>query len=121
VADEQEIYEAFRGLYARANEYAEECRVKYADGLTISEFSSLVVTGLRLFIAAADSIPVNGAERKKWVLYYAGELFDAFADKIVPVYVKPFWFMLRPAARTLMQNLAGGAIESLLPVVRGTV
>lgn len=121
MVDENEVYEGFRSLTQVANQWAEECRVMASDGLTVSELATIIVTGLRHTIRAADAIPVDGEERKKWVLHYSGQLFDMFADLCIPVYAKPLWFFVRPSARTLAQSLASGAIESLLPIIRGTV
>ena len=49
-----------------------------------------------------------------------GVFFDEVADGLAPIYAKPVWFLLRPAVRSLVLSLAAGAIESILPLVRGT-
>jgi len=95
-------------------------KVKAADGLTVAEFGELAVALLRVAIAAADAIPVDGAERKAFVLNAVGLLFDEVADKCVPFMAWPIWLIVRPAVRSLVLLAAAGAIESLLPLVRKT-
>jgi hypothetical protein len=89
-----------------------------SDGLTLAEFGELATALMRVAIAAADSIPVAGADRKAWVLEAVGLLFDSVADKLIPTVAWPVWVILRPAARSLLLHIADGAIESLLPLVR---
>jgi hypothetical protein len=93
-------------------------KVKAADGLTLSEFAELSVALMRVAIEAADEIPAGGPERKAYVLDAVGLLFDALADKCVPLALYPIWYIARPAVRSLVLLAASGAIESLLPVVR---
>lgn len=93
-------------------------KVKAADGLTVAEFGELAVALLRVAIAAADAIPVDGAERKTFVLNAVALLFDEVADKCVPFVAWPIWLIVRPAVRSLVLAAAAGAIESLLPIVR---
>lgn len=93
-------------------------KVKAADGITIAEFGELAVALLRVAIEAADAIPVDGAERKAFVLNAVALLFDTVADKCIPTLAWPVWIILKPAARQLLLLIASGAIESLLPIVR---
>lgn len=93
-------------------------KVKAADGLTVPEFAELAVALLRVAIDAADSIPVDGASRKVFVLNAVALLFDTVADKCVPFVAWPIWVIVRPAVRQLVLLAASGAIESLLPLVR---
>ena len=95
-------------------------KVKAADGLTVAEFAELAVALLRVAIAAADVIPVGGAERKTFVVNAVALLFDEVADKCVPPLGWPVWLIVRPAVRSLVLFAAAGAIESLLPLVRKT-
>lgn len=89
------------------------------DGLTWAEFGTLLVALLRLSIAALDSVEkLPGEAKKALVLDAAGRLFDALADKAVPVLAYPVWLIARPAIRALVLALAGGAVEILLPMVR---
>jgi hypothetical protein len=89
-----------------------------AGGVTISEFAELTVSLLKIAMAAADAIPVDGADRKVFVLNAVGLLFDNVADKAIPPLAWPVWLIVRPAARQLLLLVASGAIESLLPLVR---
>jgi hypothetical protein len=47
-----------------------------------------------------------------------GDLFDAVADRAVPIVALPLWVVARPAVRSLVLALASGAIEQLLWLVR---
>lgn len=87
-------------------------------GITVAEFAELAVGLLRVAVAAADAIPVDGAMRKTFVLNGVGLLFDEVADKLIPVMAWPIWLLVKPAARSLVLLAASGAIESLLPLVR---
>jgi hypothetical protein len=89
-----------------------------AGGLTVAEFAELTVSLLKIAISAADAIPVEGADRKVFVLNAVGLLFDSVADKCIPLVAWPVWLIVRPAARQLLLLVASGAIESLLPLVR---
>ena len=89
-----------------------------AGGITISEFAELTVALLKIAVAAADAIPVDGADRKVFVLNAVGLLFDEVADRCIPTLAWPVWLIVRPAARQLLLLVASGAIESLLPLVR---
>jgi hypothetical protein len=73
---------------------------------------------MRIAIEAADAIPVEGAERKQFVLNAIAILFDTVADRAIPALAWPVWIILKPAARQLLLLVASGAIESLLPLVR---
>jgi len=89
-----------------------------AGGITISEFAELAVALLKIATAAADAIPVDGADRKIFVLNAVGLLFDEVADRCIPTLAWPVWLIVKPAARQLLLLVASGAIESLLPLVR---
>lgn len=89
-----------------------------ADGLTVSEFGELTVALLKTVMAALDSLPEEGAAKKAWALEAVGLLFDAVADKAVPLVLYPVWVIARPTIRQLVLLAAAGAIESLLPLVR---
>jgi hypothetical protein len=52
------------------------------------------------------------------VLEAVASLFDALADKAVPVSAWPLWMLARPAVRSLVIALASGAVEQILPLVR---
>jgi len=107
------------GIIAKLQAYIEAARAAAVDGLTWGEFGELLVALLRLGISLYDDIAVlSGAEKKAAVMDAAGRLFDAVADRCVPLAVYPLWLLARPAVRSLLVSLAGGAIEQLLPLVR---
>ena len=98
-----------------------KARERAADGLTVSEFAELTVALLRVVMAAVDSLPDDGEQKKKWVLDAVAMLFDALADKAVPAMAWPIWLVVRGSVRSLVLMAASGAIESLLPLIRRTV
>lgn len=90
-----------------------------ADGLTWAEFGDLMLALLRLVVPTLDTFrSVSGPEKKAFALEAVGMLFDAVADKAVPVAVWPIWLIVRPAVRSLVIAMASGAVEQLLPLVR---
>ena len=101
--------------------FVAKARERAADGLTVSEFAELTVALLRVVMAAVDSLPDDGEQKKKWVLNAVAMLFDALADKAVPAMAWPIWLVVRGSVRSLVLMAASGAIESLLPLIRRTV
>jgi hypothetical protein len=94
-------------------------RTAAADGLTWGEFGQLLLALVKVAIHALDTLDhLTGAEKKEIVVHSAGVLFDAIADKAVPLALYPVWLIARPAVRSLIVALAGGAVEILLPMVR---
>ena len=94
-------------------------REKARGGLTVSEFGSLVVEVIRLAVAGLDTITtLDGPGKKAWALSCVGTLFDAVADSCVPMLVKPVWWIVRPAVRSLVLAAAGGALEQILALTR---
>ena len=82
--------------------------------------AELLVSGMRLGIAAVDGVAgLTGEQRKAEVLALVAQLFDEFAGRAIPLAFYPVWILAKPAARALALSLASGAIESLLPLVRG--
>jgi len=105
-------------LAERVRAFVAAAKSAAAGGITISEFAELAVALLRIAVAAADAIPVSGADRKVFVLNAVGLLFDEVADQCIPTLAWPVWLIVKPAARQLLLLVAAGAIESLLPLVR---
>jgi hypothetical protein len=101
--------------------FVAKARERAADGLTVSEFAELTVALLRVVMAAVDSLPDDGEQKKKWVLDAVAMLFDALADKAVPTMAWPIWLVVRGSVRSLVLMAAAGAIESMLPLIRRTV
>lgn len=92
--------------------------VKAKDGLTVAEFGELFVALMRLAIQAVDALDAAGSQKKALVLEALNELFEALADKAVPLYAYPFWVVARPAIKACVMAAASGAIEVLLSLVR---
>lgn len=107
------------GLAAKVSAYIHTARRRVADGVTVAELAELTLSAMRVGIAAVDELSIAGAEKKRIVVDLAATLFDEFADLCVPLVAKPVWFFVRPAVRSLVLSIAGGAVESLLPIVRG--
>jgi hypothetical protein len=105
-------------LADKVRAFVATARSAAAGGVTVSEFAELTVSLLKIAMAAADAIPVDGADRKVFVLNAVALLFDNVADKCIPFAAWPVWLIVRPAARQLLLLVASGAIESLLPLVR---
>lgn len=93
-------------------------RLKCQGGITVAEFGELLVSAMRMAVAAVDSLPQEGAAKKAMVLAAVGVVFDSLADYMVPALAYPVWIVVRPAVRSLVLMFADGAIESLLPLVR---
>ena len=90
-----------------------------SDGLTVSEFSELTVALLRVSMEAVDSVKGSGSDKKTWVLDAVAALFDAVADKMIPIVAWPVWVLVRGSVRSLVLLAASGAVEAILPVLRG--
>ena len=110
-ASVSQVLEKIRAFVATAQSVA-------ADGLTIGEFAELSVALLRVTIEAVESIPIDGPSKKAWVLEGIAMLFDAVADKAIPLALYPVWVLVRQPVRSLVLAVAGGAVESILPLVR---
>ena len=107
------------GLRTKVRAFITQAKAAAADGLTWVEFGELLVALLKITIATVDAYGMaTGAEKKAMVLEAAGLLFDAVADKAVPLALWPFWLIARPAVRSLVLALASGAVEIVLPMVR---
>lgn len=92
--------------------------VKARNGLTFAEFGELFLALMRLAIEAADALQQAGPKKKELVLEALDELFEALADKAVPLYAYPFWVIARPAIKAAAMAAASGAIEIVLSLVR---
>lgn len=107
------------GIAEKVRVYITSARLAAADGLTWVEFGELLVALLRLLIEALDAVSgMTGAEKKAAVVEAAGLLFDAVADKAVPLAAWPVWILVRPAIRSLVLALAAGAVEPILQLSR---
>lgn len=92
--------------------------IKAKNGLTFAEFGELFLALMRMAIEAADALQQAGPKKKELVLAALDELFEALADKAVPLYAYPFWVIARPAIKAAAMAAASGAIEIVLSLVR---
>lgn len=108
-----------QSIHDKAAAFIATARAAAADGLTWGEFGELLVAFLRVLIEALDAVAgMSGAQKKAAVLDAAAMLFDAVADKSVPLAAWPIWILVRPAVRSLVLAIASGAVEPLLQLVR---
>lgn len=106
--------------FGKAAAFIETAKVAAVGGLTWREFGELMVALLRLLTEAYDGVvTMTGEQKKAAVLDAVGQLFDALADKAVPVVAWPLWVIVKPAVRSLVLAIAAGAVEQVLPLVRG--
>lgn len=110
----------FTDVVNAARAYVATAKVAAADGLTWTEFGELLVGMLRLSVQAADLLSVPGDQKKAVVMEAAAALFDAVADKAIPVVLWPLWIVARPSVRSLVLALASGAVEQIVPMVRAS-
>jgi hypothetical protein len=108
----------FTDVVNAARAYVVTAKVAAQDGLTWTEFGELLVGLLRLAVQTVDVLNVPGEQKKAVVMEAAAALFDALADRAVPVWAYPFWLAVRGPTRALVLAIASGAIEQLLPLVR---
>lgn len=109
----------FKEFSEKTIAFVRAARAAAADGLTWSEFGELLVSLLRLLVQTLDAVSgMTGPEKKAAVVEAAGMLFDAVADKAVPLAVWPVWILVRPAVRSLVLAIAAGAIEPILQLAR---
>lgn len=110
---------AFLSLQDKVTAYIATAKAAAAGGLTWAEFGELLLGLLRLAVTTLDSIEyMTGEEKKALVLEAAAALFDALADKAVPLAAWPVWILVRPAIRSLVLAIASGAMEQVLRLVR---
>ena len=105
-------------LHDKVAAYIEQVRRQVSDGLTIAELAELIVAAMRLAIAAVDELELAGDQKKQIVADLAATLFDEFGDLVVPVVLRPAWWLIKPTLRLLIRTAAAGAVDALLPLVR---
>lgn len=107
------------GLLDQVAAFVATAKAAAGDGVTWQEFGELMISLLRLVVTALDAVnSMTGAEKKALALSAVASLFDAVADAAVPAVAWPVWIIARPAVRSLVLALAGGAIEQILALVR---
>lgn len=122
------IYEAPLALASPQLSVAEKVRAYIAaaqsataDGLTWREFGGLSIALVRLLVESLDAVAaMTGEQKKAAVVDAVARLFDAVADKAVPLSAWPLWVIARPAVRSLVIALAAGAVEPILALVRSS-
>jgi hypothetical protein len=111
----------FLDIEHKVSAFLTTAKVKARDGLTWSEFGSLLVALLRLCVETLDATStISGPDKKAIALTAVAALFDTLSGYCVPLMAWPAWAILRPALRVFVLALASGAIESLLPLVRAS-
>ena len=106
------------GLADKVQSFIAQAKDKAKDGLTFAELGVLTYSLMRLVILQVDELDVPGALKKADVLAAAGLLFDTLADQCVPGLAKPFWWIAKPAIRSIVIALLSGVMEKMLPDVR---
>jgi hypothetical protein len=107
------------GLLSKIHAFVEVAKSSAADGLTWAEFGDLMLALLRLVVTALDAVgSMTGPEKKALAIEAVASLFDAVADRAVPIAVYPLWLIVRTPVRALVLAVASGAVEQLLPLVR---
>ena len=107
-------------LLDKVSAFIVTAREKAQDGLTWSEFGELVLSLLRVVVPFLESVKLlSGPEKKAFALDAVGRLFDAVADRCIPMGVYPLWVLVKPAIRSLVLAIAGGTLEQYLAVFRG--
>jgi hypothetical protein len=107
-------------VFTKAQTFIAEAKAAASDGLTWSEFGELLVKLIRLVASGLEEISgMAGPAKRAMVVETVGMLFDAVADRCVPLVVYPVWVVARPAARALLVAIAGGILEQFLPLMRG--
>lgn len=112
--------EGLLGVKDKILAFIAAAKEKAADGLTVAEFGELATALMRVVMAAVDSLPAEGDQKKQWVLDAVAMLFDAVADRCIPTLAWPIWLVVRGSVRSLVIMAAAGAIESMLPLIRRT-
>lgn len=109
----------FNDISSKVSAFLVTARVSAKDGLTWGEFGLLVAALVRLTVETLDATKgLTGEEKRAIVLEAVGVLFDSLAVLCVPYATYPFWYIVRPAARSLVIAIAAGTIETILPLVR---
>lgn len=102
----------------RVKMFIEAARRDAADGkVTVAEFGRLTVLLIQVGVVLAEPLAVPGADKKAIVIGAVALLFDAVADKCIPTVAYPGWLVIRSSVRSLVLAAAGGALETILPMV----
>ena len=100
--------------------FLDAVRTRARDGITVSDLTQSTVDAMRLTINLLETVNgMTGDQKKAEVMKLVAYVFDTFSDACVPVLAKPVWWIVKPAVRLLVMQVASGMVESLLPMVRG--
>ena len=105
-------------LYGKVVAFTTQVKRQVNDGLTIAELTEIVLAGMRLTISAVDELELAGSMKRQIVADCAAQIFSDFSDLIVPAPLRPLWWLVKPALRSLVHTAAAGAVDALLPLVR---
>lgn len=110
----------FLELRDQVSAFIAAARVAAVDGLTWQEFGDLMLALLKLTTTTLDGmVNLKGPEKKELALEAVAALFDTVADNAVPLAAWPLWLLIKPAVRSLVLAIAAGALEQVLPLMRG--
>lgn len=110
----------FLELRDQVSAFIATAKVASLDGLTWQEFGDLMLALLKLTTTTLDGmVNLKGPEKKELALEAVAALFDTVADKAVPLAAWPLWLLIKPAVRSLVLAIAAGALEQVLPLMRG--
>jgi len=98
--------------------YVRESASLLTDGMSVSDLATITVGGMRLAIELLDRMNMENASKRAEVVSVVAHIFDLYADQCVPLIARPVWWLVRPAVRALCLSIAGGAVDSLVPLVR---
>lgn len=105
-------------LRGKVRAYIDTAKEKASDGITVSEFSELVFGAVRLTVVGVEHISgLTNTQKKQLSVSVAGDVFDAIAGLVVPLPLKPVWWLVRPAARALCISLASGIVDGVVPLL----
>lgn len=92
--------------------------LKAKEGLTVADFGELFLALMHLTVDSVDTVEGSGADKKAIVVQALADLFDALADRAVPVYALPLWVLAKPLFRSFALSAASGSIEVVIKLVR---
>lgn len=98
--------------------YVQTAKSLAVDGLTLPEFWQLLFEAMKIAVEFLESVPADGPQKKQWAMEAAALVYDELIDKVIPVWVWPFWMMTKPVARPLAMAAASALVEFLLPLLR---
>ena len=109
----------FESIQRKLMAFIATAQAAAAGGITWAEFGDLALALVRMSVKTLEQTKsLTGPEKKVLVLDAVAALFDAVADKAVPLVAWPVWILVRPAVRSLVLALADGAVEQILQLVR---